>query len=130
MSSNIRVTKVCGFCNQEFIAKTILTRYCSHSCNNKAYKEAKRKEKIESVANPRNPTIPTILKLNNADPDYSVLGKKEFLTIAETCQLLNISSVTLRRWIKDSIIKTSRIGKKHIIKRIEINAMLLGDSIK
>lgn len=125
MSSNIRVTKACEYCSQEFIAKTIQTRYCSHSCNSKAYKEAKRKEKIGSVTNPGNPTIHTNhLKLNNAIPDYTVIGKKEFLTITETCQLLNITSVTLRRWIKDSIIKSSRIGKKHIIKRDEINSML------
>ena len=31
MSSNIRITKICDYCSQEFIAKTIQTRYCFHS---------------------------------------------------------------------------------------------------
>lgn len=71
MSSNIRVTKTYEYCSQEFIAKTIQTRYCSHSCNNKAYKEAKKKEKIDSIVNPLNPTYPP--KLKNAMPDYEAL---------------------------------------------------------
>ena len=58
MSSNIRVTKECEYCSQEFIAKTIQTQYCSHSCNNKAYKETKRKEKIESIITKPNPANP------------------------------------------------------------------------
>lgn len=126
MSSNIRVAKSCDYCSKEFIAKTIKTRYCSHSCNSKAYKAIKRDEKIKTVSNPTNPTFPTHppkLQINTLD--YSVLGMKEFLTIGEACMLLNISSVTIRRWIKDSTIKTSRIGKKHIIKRQEINQLLL-----
>ncbi|MFI5185091.1 MAG: hypothetical protein ACHQF0_00035 [Chitinophagales bacterium] len=54
MSSNLRVTKICEYCSQEFIAKTIQSKYCSHSCNNKTYKEAKRKEKVESVVSKTN----------------------------------------------------------------------------
>jgi excisionase family DNA binding protein len=122
MSSNIRLTKLCEHCNKEFIAKTIQTRYCSHSCNNKAYKEAKRKEKLESVSrkgNIANPPNPQSLPIN-----YSGLNQKEFLTINECSLLLNITSVTLRRWIKDQVISTKRVGKKHIIKRQSINDLL------
>jgi len=122
MSSNIRVTKVCEHCSQEFIAKTIQTRYCSHSCNNKAYKEAKRKEKIESIASKINPPNPP--KLNSSSINYNNLNGKEFLTINDCSQLLNITTVTLRRWIKDGVIETKRLGKKHIIKRESIDSML------
>lgn len=122
MSSNIRIEKTCEYCETEFIAKTIMTRYCSHTCNRKAYKEIKRNEKIKAASNPRIPT--NHLKLKTPIADYGVLNTKELLSINEASLLLNITSVTLRRWIKDGVIKTSRIGKKHIIKRSEINQTL------
>lgn len=122
MSSHIRVKKTCEFCNKEFVAKTIKTRYCSHSCNSKAYKEEQRNAKIKAAIIPTIPANPP--KLKTAKTDYSVLSQKELLTVNEACQLLNITSVTLRRWIKDGIIKTHRLGKKHIIKRLEIDKML------
>jgi len=122
MSSNIRITKVCEYCSHEFIAKTIQTRYCSHSCNNKAYKEAKHNEKVESVVSKTDPASPP--KLNSSSINYGNLNDKEFLTINDCSQLLNITSVTLRRWIKDGVIDTKRLGKKHIIKRDSIDQML------
>ena len=106
MSSNIRITKICDHCSQEFIAKTIQTRYCSHSCNSKAYKEAKRKEKMESVVSRINPTNPP--KLNPPSVNYGNLNEKEFLTINDCSQLLNVTVVTLRRWIKDGVIDPSK----------------------
>src|ERR1051326_8638062 len=121
MSSNIRVTKECEYCSQEFIAKTIQTRYCSHSCNNKAYKEAKHKKKVESVTSKTNPTNQP--KLNSSLINYGNLSEKEFLTINDCSQPLNITTVTLRRWIKDGVIETKRLGKKHIIKRESIDSM-------
>lgn len=36
---------------------------------------------------------------------------REFLTIAETCELLRVSRVTLNKWIKDGKIKTIKYDK-------------------
>src|ERR1700744_300451 len=116
MSSNIRIRKKCEYCNREYTAKTIHTRYCSHACNRKGYKATKRNGKIASVTSPTIPVNPPVPQFSKAlNIDYSSIGKKEFLTIKEVCLLLNITSVTLRRWIKSGIIPTQRIGKKHII---------------
>lgn len=123
MSSNIRIEKTCEYCRCVYIAKTIKTRYCSHSCNNKAYKEAARSEKLKAATNTANKATPQ--KLVTASTNYDALSRKEFMTIAEACLLLNITSVTLRRWIKEGVIKTNRIGKKHIITRREIDSTLL-----
>ena len=49
MSSNIRIPKICEFCNNAFIAKTTTTRYCSDNCFKKAYKARKREEKINNA---------------------------------------------------------------------------------
>ena len=49
MSSNIRITKTCEYCNKEYTAQTIRTRYCSHQCNRNAYRLDKRRKKIEGA---------------------------------------------------------------------------------
>lgn len=47
MSSNIRIKKVCEHCGEIFMAKTTITRYCSHRCNSAAYKKKVKQDKIE-----------------------------------------------------------------------------------
>jgi predicted RNA-binding protein len=88
MSSNIRITKVCEYCKNEFEAKTITTKYCSHICNRKAYRQSEREEKLQK-AKKSNQQTQVIGKLKSVI-DYSVLQNKELLTINETCLLLNI----------------------------------------
>ena len=54
MSSNIRVSRICQFCEKEFIARTTVTKFCSHKCNSKAYKMKKRNEKVKTSYKQKN----------------------------------------------------------------------------
>jgi excisionase family DNA binding protein len=56
--------------------------------------------------------------------DYTSIKDKEILTIKEACAFLNITHVTLRRWLKAGVIKSSRIGKKHMIKRSHLDKLV------
>ena len=56
--------------------------------------------------------------------NFQVLATKELLTIAEASAYLNITHVTLRRWINEGRIKSKRIGKKHIIKRSTLDKLV------
>ena len=47
MSSNIRISKICQHCGQEFVAKTTVTKFCSDNCAKRNYKKRKREEKIQ-----------------------------------------------------------------------------------
>jgi excisionase family DNA binding protein len=128
MSSTIEVTKVCNYCKQEFIAKTIKTRYCSHSCNNKDYKNRKRQEKIKAVTQEAIPEInetePNFLTMLARMIDGSNQSRNESLNIEEACILLGVTSLTLRRWIKNGVVKSIKVGKRHIIKRREIDRLM------
>ena len=75
--------------------------------------------KVNKKANPTNPP-----NHKSSIISYGALNQKDFLTINDCSQLLNITTVTLRRWIKEGIIETKRLGKKHIIKRDDINRLL------
>ena len=46
--------------------------------------------------------------------------KKTYLTIKEVCLIMNISESTVRKLIKTGFIKTTRLGKKHFIKKSEL----------
>jgi len=46
MSSNIKIVKICEFCNNEFIAKTTTTKCCSDNCSKRFYKLKIKNDKI------------------------------------------------------------------------------------
>lgn len=46
-SSSIRIKKVCEWCGEVFYAQKTTTRYCSHRCNSRAYKEDARNKRIQ-----------------------------------------------------------------------------------
>lgn len=46
MNSNISLPKFCEYCSGYFIAKQVRTKYCSHACAIRVYKQRKRESKI------------------------------------------------------------------------------------
>jgi excisionase family DNA binding protein len=119
MSSNMLIPAKCEYCKKDFIAKTTKTRFCTLDCARDAYKERQRNEKIAQAitTTDKQPTVRLVLP-------HAELKDKELLTIKETCQLLSITNVTLRRWIKSKRILSSRLGKKHLIKRSHIDELI------
>lgn len=111
MSSKIRIPKICEFCNSAYIAKTTSTRYCSDICSKRAYKARKRDEKIKNAVE--------VEKEKNSEPLLN-LKHKEFLTIDEVCTLLSVSRWTIWRAIKNNTLKSSKIGRRVIIKKSDI----------
>jgi excisionase family DNA binding protein len=124
MSTNIRVKRKCEYCKKEFTAKTLRTRYCSHQCNSRAYKKIKSEEKIKQAKRVYRikPPVPPINR--NLPWDYTQIQSKQLLTINEASALLSITQVTIRRWLKEGIITSGRIGKKHLIQREHLNHLL------
>ncbi|OFY97851.1 MAG: DNA-binding protein [Bacteroidetes bacterium RIFCSPLOWO2_12_FULL_31_6] len=116
MSSNIKIPKICLHCENAFIAKTTVTKFCSNECAGKAYKLKKKKEKIKKVQKEEfNKSVGFNMEFIQA---------KEFLSVKEACLLLGISRMTLYRHIRNNTIIPSKIGGKVIIKREVINEIL------
>ena len=114
MSSKIEITKVCQHCGKEFIARTTVTKFCSHTCASRNYKKRKKAEKLNQV---KSPTV------QKNEYNSSLLNNKEFLSIADTCQLLGASRMTLYRQIKKGSIKAVKLGRRTIIKKSEIEKL-------
>lgn len=111
VSSNIRLQKNCQFCGKAFIAKTTVTQCCSDECAKKNYKKKKRDEKIQLA-------VQEVKEHQHAD-----LTGKEFLTIVETCQLINASRWTIYRLIEKGELRAAKIGRSTRIPRTAINEL-------
>lgn len=118
MSSNIRVQKTCEHCGKEFEARTLITRYCSHTCNRRHYKQLKREEKIERYDKKKKEVT-----LQLPDVDFDALGNKAFLSIKEAAVLVGVSERTFYRLMKDGTMKAYKLGGRTIIKRSDIDLL-------
>ncbi|KVV15984.1 helix-turn-helix domain-containing protein [Flavobacterium sp. TMP13] len=112
MSSNIKITRICQFCNIEFTAKTTKTKYCSLKCGSKNYKIATRKKKINISNEETN-------KMRYGDVE--LLKKLEFLSIKDTCELFGISKRTLYRIIERGELDVAKLGSRTIIRRCDMD---------
>jgi excisionase family DNA binding protein len=57
------------------------------------------------------------LELEKTSSQIETIQRKQFLTLNEAAFLLNISPLTLRRWVLSGKMKSKKIGKKHIFDR-------------
>ena len=122
MSTNIKVSKICEYCGESFVAKTTVTRYCSHKCNSRHYKQRKRAEKLGKV-----PVKNKLIQLAIPDVEFGRLAEKEFLSIKEAATLVGISERTIYRLMKSGELETKKIGRRTIIARSAIDKLLNPD---
>jgi excisionase family DNA binding protein len=123
MSSNIRIEKSCEYCHQPYIARTLHTRYCSHSCNQKAYKNNQKAEKLHDYY--------TSTENNGKQRKVSAradLKDVDYLCVKEVCLLLNLSRGTIFRWIKEGVLVSYQHRQKHIICKKDIEKIFNYDS--
>ena len=115
MSSNIRIKRICEHCGEEFEARTLQTRYCSHRCNSRDYKKRKRQEKLDDVNKQRHEQ-----KRNQIISDVSQLRHKEYFSVNEAAAYIGISRRTIYRLIQNNNLKVHKVGNRTIIKKTSI----------
>jgi excisionase family DNA binding protein len=115
MSSNIKVQRICQYCANEFIARTTVTRFCSHACARHAYK---KREKVSKTTNSNAETLMTYTR-----PPAEV-KLKEFLTVREVAALMNCSVRTAYYAIKSGTLNSVNLGQRITrVKRSEIDKL-------
>lgn len=116
-SSSIRIKKVCKWCGKVFYAQKTTTRYCSHRCNSKAYKEITRNKRIQDAETKTNILI--------SQQPIQMIKDKEFLSFAEAGTLLGISRQAVYKMVAAGHLKASKISSRlSFIKRSDIENML------
>ena len=115
MSSNIFTQRICQFCGKEFTARTTVTKYCSHKCNQRDYKKSLRDK---NIIRSENETVkPTIDQL-------TLIQNKEILSLKEAAIFLGVSRTTLYRMRKNGFIQFKNIGSKYIVYKKNIEKLL------
>lgn len=115
MSSNIRVNKICAYCQKEFEAKKTTSKTCSDRCAKMYYKERQRAAKIETAKAETERT---------KNRPVQVLKEKEFLTVTQVSKLLNCSRQNVYKLINTGRLKaTNLLLKKTIVKRSDIDKL-------
>lgn len=114
MSSNIRVSRICQHCGNEFIAKTTVTQYCGDQCSKRAYKKRIKDKKIERSNKEM---------LHIAPKPYDILQTKEFLSITEVAALTGVSIRTVQRLIERGSLKAAKLGSRTIIRKKQLEKL-------
>ncbi|HEY5746077.1 MAG TPA: helix-turn-helix domain-containing protein [Chryseolinea sp.] len=116
MSSNIRVTRRCLHCGNDFIAKTTVTKYCGDICAKRAYKKRITLNKTQKS------NTETLLIISKP---FDELKAKEFLSIADTAALTGVSVRTIQRLIERGSLKATKLGKRTIIHKKQLEKLFL-----
>ena len=111
MSSNILTQRICQFCGKEFTARTTVTKYCSHKCNQRDYK---KRLKNQNINRSEKETLKPIID------QIALIQLKEILSLKEAALLLGVSRTTLHRMRKNGFIQFTQIGSKKMITKKEL----------
>lgn len=113
MSTNIKIKRICEFCQNEFIAKTTKTQYCSLKCSSRAYKARTRQSKIDQS------NKQTEIAKN---PVLESVRVKDFLSIKQAGLLFGISRSTIYRLVSRGHLDIGKFGKRTVIRRCDLDS--------
>lgn len=111
--SKIPIKKICEYCNSEFYAHKGSTRYCSHTCNSRAYKQMKREAKTRTI--------------ETAEQEKKVkdIISRPYLKISEAGRLLGVARQTIYKHIYAGRLRASKITSRlSVVRREDIELML------
>jgi hypothetical protein len=105
----MRIVKICQFCKQEFIAKTTVTQCCSDPCAKRLFKQRLRERAIiRAKAETEGKKKPEAFM---TEDQVKMIQAKEWLTLKEAAFLLNVSPLTLRRWVLAGKVRSEKVGR-------------------
>ena len=116
-TSKMKIKKVCEWCGTTFYAQKLTTRFCSHRCNNLAYKETIRQKRIQEVENKIQAVI--------CERPISEFKDKEYLSFKEAATLLGLSKQAIYKMVYAGKLQAFRISSRlSFIRKGDIDRML------
>lgn len=103
MSSYIQIQELCELCSSEFTARKTTTRFCSHKCASRAYKQKVGDQKIKQ-------TNTETVRLKTTD--IECVKAKEFLTVSEVALLVGCSRRTAYRLVAKGNIGSINLSER------------------
>ncbi|WKL49220.1 helix-turn-helix domain-containing protein [Flavobacterium pectinovorum] len=113
MSSNIKITRICECCKNEFTARTTKTLYCSLKCSSKAYKKRARQAKIDKSNNETE---------SGKKADFEAIKARDYIDVNMASNLVGISRRTIYRLIERGELDIAKLGRRTIIRRCDLES--------
>lgn len=110
----MEIQRKCLWCGKPFIAHTMVTRYCCKSCTDKAYKDKKRKERLQKYETEQAP---------KSIQHVGIVADKPYLSPLDVAALLGISRATIYRHMANGIICALQLRGRTIIRRSDLEKM-------
>ena len=115
--SKLKIPKVCEYCKKPFEAKTVLTRFCSRQCVNKADHARKMGDKEQAKSQSEKEQKTKVI----AD-----IQSRPYISISEATLLFGISKDTLHRLIKRGHLPAHNFGERLTrISRVHLEALFV-----
>lgn len=125
MSSNIKIKKICQHCSLEFIARTTVTKYCSHKCAQRAYKANVRELRLQLSKTDSQIEVKQSKPKQNPDT-YFEIKTLDYLTVREAAALLKCDRRTVYRLIKSGRLPAGNLSIRRIrILKKDIDALFV-----
>ena len=116
-TSKTKIKKVCEYCGAVFYAQKLTTRFCSHRCNNLAYKERVRQKRIQEVET----KVQTVI----SEQPISDFKDKEYLSFKEAATLLGLSKQAIYKMVYAGKLRAFRVSSRlSFIRKGDIDRML------
>ena len=116
-TSKTKIKKVCEYCGTVFYAQKLTTRFCSHRCNNLAYKERVRQKRIQEVET----KVQTVI----SEQPISDFKDKEYLSFKEAATLLGLSKQAIYKMVYAGKLRAFRVSSRlSFIRKGDIDRML------
>ena len=110
------VNKRCTYCGDKFQAKSVSTKYCSHSCNQKHYKHKEKKARQHLAKTDE------IIERHPFSERLELIKNKEFLNINDCAVLLNVSRSTIKRLISKGDLLSFKILGRVLVSRKDLDS--------
>lgn len=131
MGKLMQIPKICIWCGANFIAQKEATQYCSHKCNQHAYKNKLRREKLkqkeEDAKEMSKP--PIIQKTKNAQESnpfvdkLTIIKEREYLSVLEVSILMGVTRNTINKYCASGKLKCLKMNRKIFIRRKDLDGL-------
>ena len=117
-----RVIKVCEFCGTDFEAQKVTTKYCSHTCSSRAYKERKRGERKEIVERE--------VMVSQRNQFSEGIKDAIMVSVAGAAKNMGVSRQTVYNLINSGVLKATRLSDRLcFITMKDIDDMILSNRV-
>lgn len=131
MGKLTQIPKICIWCGANFTAQKEAAQYCSHKCNQRAYKNNLRRKKQnkkneEAKEIPKPPIIQKIKNAQESNPfinKLTIIKEKEFLSVLEVSILMGVTRNTINKYCVSGKLKCLKMNRKIFIRRKDLDSL-------